>query len=154
MTLISWLLAAVGSTVILTHGSIFAPLRERIPEGKWHTLVTCPMCAGFWFGVFWSLTLGSPAAAPTLDLSILAHALAPHASAPFRRTASVFADACASSLASHLYVTLWLLVSQATTAMRELELKSNYDRYVASLARHLPSTSDDPPLPSTSDDSS
>ena len=46
MSLIYFILCAYGLTQILVHGSVFDKIR---PE---HHFFHCPMCVGFWVGVF------------------------------------------------------------------------------------------------------
>ena len=48
------LLATIGITLIIVTSSIFQPLRNVIESisGFFHTLITCPLCTGFWVGVF------------------------------------------------------------------------------------------------------
>tara|TARA_R110002020_G_scaffold35134_5_gene106190 strand:+ start:1708 stop:2016 length:309 start_codon:yes stop_codon:yes gene_type:complete len=54
MELIWFILAAYGLTFILVFGSIFNPIRPT--AGKLGELFHCPLCTGFWVGVFlWSL---------------------------------------------------------------------------------------------------
>lgn len=48
------ILGLVGITIIITTGSIFEELRNKVSEtsqilGK---LINCPMCTGFWIGFF------------------------------------------------------------------------------------------------------
>jgi len=43
-------------TYILVYGSIFNPIRPK--KGKFGELFKCPLCLGFWVGVFlWSINL-------------------------------------------------------------------------------------------------
>ena len=54
MELIWFILAAYGMTFILIFGSIFDPIRPK--AGKLGELFHCPLCTGFWVGVFlWSV---------------------------------------------------------------------------------------------------
>jgi len=54
MELVWFILAAYGMTFILVFGSIFRPLRPT--TGKLGELFHCPLCTGFWVGVFlWSV---------------------------------------------------------------------------------------------------
>ena len=54
MDLIYFILAAYGLTFILAYGSIFNPIRPT--KGKLGELFHCPLCLGFWVGVFlWSI---------------------------------------------------------------------------------------------------
>ena len=54
MELVSFILAAYGLTYILVYGSIFNSVRPK--TGKLGELFHCPLCTGFWSGVFlWSV---------------------------------------------------------------------------------------------------
>ncbi len=54
MSLVYFVLIAFGLTQILVYGSIFNSIRPT--EGMFGTLFRCPMCMGFWSGVFlWSV---------------------------------------------------------------------------------------------------
>ena len=54
MDLLYFVLAAYGLTYIVVYGSIFSPIRPK--EGKLGELLHCPLCVGFWSGVFlWSI---------------------------------------------------------------------------------------------------
>ena len=54
MELIWFILASYGMTFILIFGSIFNPIRPT--TGKLGELFRCPLCTGFWVGVFlWSV---------------------------------------------------------------------------------------------------
>ena len=54
MELIHFILAAYGLTFILLYGSIFDSIRPT--KGKLGELFHCPLCVGFWVGVFlWSI---------------------------------------------------------------------------------------------------
>ena len=54
MGLVYFILCAYGMTYILIHGSIFNSIRPK--EGKLGELFRCPLCLGFWVGVFlWSI---------------------------------------------------------------------------------------------------
>lgn len=50
MDLIYFILCAYGLTQILVYGKIFDKIRPT--EGKLGELLSCPMCTGFWVGVF------------------------------------------------------------------------------------------------------
>ena len=50
MHLLWFVLAAYGMTFILVYGSIFNSI--RLTEGKLGELLHCPLCTGFWVGVF------------------------------------------------------------------------------------------------------
>tara|TARA_R100000388_G_scaffold76069_1_gene55272 strand:- start:2331 stop:2645 length:315 start_codon:yes stop_codon:yes gene_type:complete len=54
MDLLYFILASWGMTQIIVYGSIFESLREWIAERSFWlgTLIHCPMCTGFWTGVF------------------------------------------------------------------------------------------------------
>ncbi len=54
MSLVYFILTSFGLTQILVYGSIFNDLRPK--EGFLGTLFSCPMCMGFWSGVFLWLT--------------------------------------------------------------------------------------------------
>jgi len=52
--LIYFILCAYGMTYILIYGSIFNPIRPK--KGQLGQLFKCPLCMGFWVGVFlWSI---------------------------------------------------------------------------------------------------
>ena len=54
MQLIYFILCSYGLTFILVYGSIFNPIRPK--QGKLGELFHCPLCTGFWAGVFlWSI---------------------------------------------------------------------------------------------------
>ena len=54
MELIYFILVAYGMTYMLVYGSIFSPIRPN--NGKIGELLHCPLCTGFWVGVFlWSI---------------------------------------------------------------------------------------------------
>jgi len=52
--LVYFVLCAFGLTQILVYGTIFSSLRRKIEErSEWFgALFNCPMCTGFWVGVF------------------------------------------------------------------------------------------------------
>ena len=54
MELLYFILASWGMTQILVYGTIFENQRDWIMEkSDWlGTLIHCPMCTGFWVGVF------------------------------------------------------------------------------------------------------
>ena len=54
MDLMYFILASWGMTQILVYGTIFENQREWIMEkSNWFgTLIRCPICTGFWVGVF------------------------------------------------------------------------------------------------------
>ena len=54
MELLYFILISHGMTQIIVYGEIFESFRKWIDKNsKWFgKLVTCPMCAGFWVGVF------------------------------------------------------------------------------------------------------
>ena len=54
MTFIWFSLISYGLTQILVYGKILNPIRPK--SGKLGQLLECPMCTGFWFGLFlWSV---------------------------------------------------------------------------------------------------
>ena len=54
MGLIYFILISYGMTYILLYVSIFNPVRPK--KGKLGELFKCPLCMGFWVGVFlWSI---------------------------------------------------------------------------------------------------
>ena len=54
MELIYFVLSAYGLTYILVYGSIFSAVRPK--KGKLGELFHCPLCTGFWVGLFlWSI---------------------------------------------------------------------------------------------------
>lgn len=62
INIILYSLISYGVTTIVTQSKIFKWLRDWF-EGispYWSSLVRCPMCFGFWCGVFLSLVLFSP----------------------------------------------------------------------------------------------
>ena len=60
MMLLFWVLAAYGTVSIISWGSIFEELRTwvKTKSNFFGTLITCPLCLGFWTGFVMSLTLG------------------------------------------------------------------------------------------------
>ena len=48
--LVTFVLTAFGLTQIIVYGKIFDKVRPT--EGWWGQLLSCPMCTGFWAGVF------------------------------------------------------------------------------------------------------
>ena len=53
METLHFILACYGMTFILVYGKIFEDLRpEKDYTKKWNTLFHCPLCMGFWVGVF------------------------------------------------------------------------------------------------------
>ena len=50
MHLLMFILASYGLTLILLYGSIFNDIRPK--EGKLGQLFKCPLCMGFWTGLF------------------------------------------------------------------------------------------------------
>jgi hypothetical protein len=115
-TLILWALAVSVATLILTHGSIFAWLRNGLPEGKARTLVHCPMCSGFWFGVLASLTWFSPAEA-TMPAAVVQKGVI--FAVVVGRS---FVDGCAGAVLSAVVVSLWILLGKAGNAVGEAEV--------------------------------
>ena len=54
MTFIWFCLVSYGLTQILVYGKILDPIRPK--TGKLGQLLECPMCTGFWVGLFlWSV---------------------------------------------------------------------------------------------------
>jgi hypothetical protein len=47
-------LGAAGAALVLTQGEVARPLRDRL-SGRLRDLVQCPMCAGWWLGLFAAL---------------------------------------------------------------------------------------------------
>ncbi len=83
-------LAGVGMTLIVTKSKLFEPLRNAVLARSiwWATLIGCPMCFGFWAGIFWGL---------------VTHALLPLPSglhAWLAASADVFGAGCSVSLLS------------------------------------------------------
>ena len=59
MNLIWFILAAYGMTQIIVYGKIFQNIRPpKNPEKMWTILFHCPMCMGFWVGLFLFLING------------------------------------------------------------------------------------------------
>jgi uncharacterized membrane protein len=51
--MVNFILAAYGMTFILVYGKIFEDLRPpKDYTKKWNTFFHCPLCMGFWVGVF------------------------------------------------------------------------------------------------------
>ena len=51
--MLNFILAAYGMTFILVYGKIFEDVRPpKDYTKKWNTLFHCPLCMGFWVGVF------------------------------------------------------------------------------------------------------
>ena len=50
MQLVMFVLASYGLTLILLYGSIFNSIRPK--NGKAGELFKCPLCMGFWTGIF------------------------------------------------------------------------------------------------------
>ena len=50
MTFIWFCLISYGLTQIIVYGKIFDPIRPK--SGKLGQLLSCPMCTGFWVGIF------------------------------------------------------------------------------------------------------
>ena len=57
MGLVYFILACYGMTFILVYGKIFEDIRPKKDyTKKWNTLFRCPLCVGFWVGVFmWAI---------------------------------------------------------------------------------------------------
>jgi hypothetical protein len=78
-----WFLTVYGVTLVVTESKLFAPVRAaaaaRVP---WlATLLSCPMCLGFWCGAGLSLGGWSPSAAIVPAWPRLVRALADGAAA-------------------------------------------------------------------------
>jgi hypothetical protein len=60
MEIIFAVISAFGIVNILGKGSIFNNFREYLEENTkfFHTLITCPMCLGFWVGIVLGLFYG------------------------------------------------------------------------------------------------
>jgi len=56
-TLLIWILVSFGITLSVTRGKIFDPIRQRALKinSTLGQLLQCPMCLGFWVGIFLSL---------------------------------------------------------------------------------------------------
>jgi len=53
LDLIHFILSAYGMTFIIVYGKIFEDIRPKKDyTKKWNTLWNCPLCMGFWAGVF------------------------------------------------------------------------------------------------------
>ena len=53
MQTIHFILVAYGMTFIIVYGKIFEDIRpSKDYTKKWNTLWNCPLCMGFWVGVF------------------------------------------------------------------------------------------------------
>ena len=61
MSLLVFILTVVGITDIITSGRIFESFREWVKRKNYWLgyLVGCPMCLGFWCGVFFGI-VGNP----------------------------------------------------------------------------------------------
>tara|TARA_B100001094_G_C17916356_1_gene663733 strand:+ start:123 stop:458 length:336 start_codon:yes stop_codon:yes gene_type:complete len=57
--MINFILASYGMTFILVYGKIFEDIRPpKDYTKKWNTFFHCPLCMGFWVGVFLFLING------------------------------------------------------------------------------------------------
>jgi len=67
--LLIWILVAFGITISITHGKIFNSFRSWTAKKStfFGDLFRCPMCLGFWVGVFLSVTWESVTCCPILD---------------------------------------------------------------------------------------
>jgi hypothetical protein len=88
--------AAIGSALIVVHSSLFAPLRDwlfrrkdRKVSGFFWRLTGCPMCAGFWTAVVWTIAAGE------------------------RRPIAILLLGPVGSLGSALMVALWQAITEA-----------------------------------------
>lgn len=75
MTLLVFLVAGVGITNIIVNSDICKPLRDFLDNGNGYDdlrrnffgmLITCPMCVGYWVGVFLSILFTSP----SIDIAV------------------------------------------------------------------------------------
>ena len=64
-----WILISFGITISITHGKIFNSFRVWTSQKStfFGDLFRCPMCLGFWVGIFLSVTWQSLTACPVLD---------------------------------------------------------------------------------------
>tara|TARA_R110002074_G_C12435797_1_gene657242 strand:- start:244 stop:522 length:279 start_codon:yes stop_codon:yes gene_type:complete len=55
--MLEWILVSFGMTFAVTHGKLFKEVREEAAKlsPKLGELLCCPMCLGFWTGMFLSL---------------------------------------------------------------------------------------------------
>lgn len=59
---IIWSLATFGAANIIVYSAIFQKLRASTIKLPFiNKLINCILCMGFWIGVFWGLTIWSPA---------------------------------------------------------------------------------------------
>jgi len=57
LELLYFILASYGMTFIIVYGSIFNKIRPNKESGKIGELFNCPLCIGFWVGVFlWTIS--------------------------------------------------------------------------------------------------
>ena len=56
--MLTWILVSFGMTFGVTHSKLFKGVREKAAElsPRLGELFCCPMCLGFWVGIFLSLT--------------------------------------------------------------------------------------------------
>jgi hypothetical protein len=56
--LIEWILVSFGITFAITHGKLFSGMRKKAAElhPRLGELFCCPMCLGFWTGIFLGIT--------------------------------------------------------------------------------------------------
>lgn len=52
LDLLYFCLVAYGMTFIIVYGSIFNKIRPKKDSGFFGKLLNCPLCTGFWCGVF------------------------------------------------------------------------------------------------------
>ena len=56
MDTLHFILISYGMTFMLVYGKIFEDIRpEKDYTKKWNTLWNCPLCTGFWVGIFLSI---------------------------------------------------------------------------------------------------
>tara|TARA_Y100001937_G_scaffold67142_1_gene91842 strand:- start:540 stop:818 length:279 start_codon:yes stop_codon:yes gene_type:complete len=67
--MLEWILVSFGITFSVTHGKLFDNFREQLAKDnkRLGQLVRCPMCLGFWVGMFLSLTWKSVTGVVFLD---------------------------------------------------------------------------------------
>jgi hypothetical protein len=61
------LFTAAATTLVITEGSIFRPIREHGPK-LWRDLWSCPLCLGVWIGWAFALVFGSTEFQSALDV--------------------------------------------------------------------------------------
>jgi hypothetical protein len=61
-----FLLSSVGFTIIVTKGTIFLPVRNKL---KWK-LINCPLCFGFWSGIIFYFLMNFGIMPDTLKIGV------------------------------------------------------------------------------------